>query len=567
MGTSKRTEVTTTNQKTEPWAGAQPYYADLYASAEAARKSGAPAPYPNSTVIDWSKPTQDAYTNMEAIARQGSALNGNAQNVANGVMTGSAFSGTPTGTYERLQRGIAPGFGTAAAAGTINNDAGNALMWNGLTGTNAGMPLLQQAYQNASYNPALDAFAGQTNYTNGSLDDARKLSQTAGYNPAAAMFGGQTGYTNSALTGQTDLAKYLAGNSNPAAKLLQDTASGIYLNSNPYIDKAIGNANQSFVDQFNNSIAPGIDSTMAAAGRLGSNAYANARNNAEKTTANAMATNAGNMMFNNYNSERTNQLNAQNTIGALYNSDVANRQNSLNALSSTSNAQQGQRLAAITGLGSTADSATKNQITAVQSAANIDNAQQSQRLAAITGMGNTADSIARNMIAASKNVADTDAQQQQTNNSALVNAGNLSHATSGLYLNAVNQDFTNRLNSANVQLNAANGQTSAQNAQTAQRLQAAGMAPGLRANDYADAQALLNVGQAYQARDGAFLQDDINKWNAEQNAVWTGLINQANILNGGGFNTTSGTQTKPIYTNNTAQITGALGSVAGLMAK
>lgn len=180
MGTSKRTEVTTTNQKTEPWDGAKPYFSDLYASAEAARKSGAPSPYPNSTVIDWSQPTQDAYTNIEAIARGGSALNGNAQNVANGVMTGSAYSGAPRSTYESLQQGLNPTanpytgmvgavangafantFGgqnaliagsqwrnpgvatTAAAAGTINNNAGNALLNNGLTGANAGMGLAQ----------------------------------------------------------------------------------------------------------------------------------------------------------------------------------------------------------------------------------------------------------------------------------------------------------------------------------------------------------------------------------------------------------------------------------------
>jgi hypothetical protein len=93
------------------------------------------------------------------------------------------------------------------------------------------------------------------------------------------------------------------------------------------------------------------------------------------------------------------------------------------------------------------------------------------------------------------------------------------------------------------------------------------MASGLRANDYADANALLGVGQAYQNRDGAFLQDEINKWNGEQNAVWQGLINQANILNGGNFNNMSGTTTKPIYTNNMAQATGAIGSIAGLMAK
>ena len=134
MGTSTRTETVTSNQKTEPWSGAQPYYSDLYASAEAARKNGNPAPYPNSTVIDWSKPTQDAYANIEAIARNGSVLNGNAQGVANGVMTGSAYDSTPKNTYESLQQGLNPGANPyTGMVGAVANGA----LANGFGGQNA----------------------------------------------------------------------------------------------------------------------------------------------------------------------------------------------------------------------------------------------------------------------------------------------------------------------------------------------------------------------------------------------------------------------------------------------
>ncbi|MDF9863709.1 hypothetical protein M2437_002691 [Methylorubrum pseudosasae] len=390
MGTTVREEKTTTQQKTEPWAGAQPYYADLYASAEAARKSGAPAPYPGSSVVDWSSQMQDAYRQMEATARNGSSLNGTAQNTVTGVMNGSAYDGTPKSTYENLQAGLNPGsnpysgmvgavangalangFGgqgalqaganwrnpgvgaTALASGTINNTAGNQLLANGTTGQNAGMSWAQLAaqmagsnpalsgYQGATgftnaasagaadlartagtnpavngfqaqtgytnsgldaakaantlanTNPALDAFKGQTGYTNGSLADAQRIAQTAGQNSAIGGFANAAGYQNSALNPQQAFAQYLATNGNPAAAQLQATANGDFLNANPYLDQAIKNANSSFVDQFNNSIAPGIDSQMAAAGRFGSGAYASLRNSAEKTTANAMATNAG----------------------------------------------------------------------------------------------------------------------------------------------------------------------------------------------------------------------------------------------------------------------------------
>ncbi len=108
MGSSPKTETTTTTQKTEPWYGAQPYLLDVYAGADAARKNGSPSPYPNSTVIDWSKPTQDAYASMEAIARAGSPLLGNASNATNNVLTGAAYSPTPTNTYQNLQQGLNP---------------------------------------------------------------------------------------------------------------------------------------------------------------------------------------------------------------------------------------------------------------------------------------------------------------------------------------------------------------------------------------------------------------------------------------------------------------------------
>ncbi|RUP22652.1 hypothetical protein [Methylobacterium sp.] len=647
MGSSTRTETTTQNTKTEPWSVAQPYYSDLYASAEAARKNGNPTPYPKSTVVDWSQATQDAYNNIEATARAGSPLLSNASNVANNVMTGGAYSGTPISTLSQLQQGLNPqanpytdmfrsvangalmnGFGgmqalqagtgwvnpgigaTVDAAKTINNDAGNALMQNGLNGKNVATGLAAQAAVNAFDNPGTAAFAGQQGYTNGSLGQAQALSNTAGYNPAQAGFASQTGYTNSALGGQQALTGYLAGNNNPATAMLQSTANGDYLNSNPYINTAIKNANQNLVDQFNNQIAPGVDSTMAAAGRLGSNAYASSRNSVEKTLANAMATNSGNMMAANYATERNNQLNAQNQIGNLYNSDVTNLQNSLNSLSTTSNNQQGQRLNALTGLSTTADNATKNAISANSNAANIENQQQAQRLAAIAGMASTADSVNKNSIAGAASLGNIDSTQQQINNAALNSAGNLTNAASQLYLgaanqlgnqsqmqqsnslnylnslsdlykydttnrvnamyggaNVANQDFANQLSNAQLQLNAANAQAQVEAQRAAQQLQAAAMAGGLRGNDYADANALLGVGQADQSRQGAFLQDDINRWNQSQNAVWTGLQNQANILNGGGFNNTSGTSTKPVYTNNAAQGMGLATSALGMLAK
>ncbi len=167
------------------------------------------------------------------------------RSVANGALM-NGFGG-----MQALQAGtgwVNPGIGaTVDAAKTINNDAGNALMQNGLNGKNVATGLAAQAAVNAFDNPGTAAFAGQQGYSNSSLGQAKALSNVAGYNPAQAGFASQTGYTNSALGGQQALTGYLAGNNNPATSMLSSTANGDYLNSNPYINTAIKNANQNLL--------------------------------------------------------------------------------------------------------------------------------------------------------------------------------------------------------------------------------------------------------------------------------------------------------------------------------
>ena len=63
-------------------------------------------------------------------------------------------------------------------------------------------------------------------------------------------------------------------------------------------------------DQFNNEVAPGIDSQFAASGRMGSGMYANQRNRAEDTLTRSLSDMGERMAFNNYANERGNQMNA-----------------------------------------------------------------------------------------------------------------------------------------------------------------------------------------------------------------------------------------------------------------
>ncbi|KWV45668.1 hypothetical protein AS026_15800 [Rhizobium altiplani] len=149
-----------------------------------------------------------------------------------------------------------------------------------------------------------------------------------------------TGFTNTATGNAQSLSDILTGQSNPATAMLQGTANGDYLNSNPHLAQAIKNANDPLIDQFKSEIAPGINSQFAKAGRSGSGAFASVRNKAEKTLTDAMAKNASDIAYGNYVTERGNMLDAQKSIGGLYDS---NAQNAISATGMLGNLSQGQQ--------------------------------------------------------------------------------------------------------------------------------------------------------------------------------------------------------------------------------
>lgn len=149
-----------------------------------------------------------------------------------------------------------------------------------------------------------------------------------------------TSFTNVATGNARSLSDILSGQSNPAAAMMQGTANGDFLNSNPHLDQMVKNANSSLVRQFTSEIAPGIDSQFAKAGRSGSGAFASVRNNAESTLADAMAKNAADIYGQNYATERGHMIDAQKSIGGLYDS---NAQNAISATGMLGNLSQGQQ--------------------------------------------------------------------------------------------------------------------------------------------------------------------------------------------------------------------------------
>jgi hypothetical protein len=106
-------------------------------------------------------------------------------------------------------------------------------------------------------------------------------------------------------------------------------------------------------------------------------------------------------------------------------------------------------------------------------------------------------------------------------------------------------------------------------AERARQEEAAKLLPQLAQMDYADMEKLLNVGQAYETYDLQALQDEINKFNFQQNQPYVNLQSYLSGVYGapaGGITQTTGTVTgsQPIYGNPAQSFLGNLASLIGL---
>ncbi len=159
-----------------------------------------------------------------------------------------------------------------------------------------------------------------------------------------------TNYTNEGVAATKSLSDILSGNANPATAMLQGTANGDYLNSNPHLEAAIKKANDPLIQEYMSKVAPGIDSQFAAGGRNGSGAFAMTRNNSDKTFANALADQTAGIMADNYATERQNQIGAQNSIGSLYDKNANTALSAAGQLGAQSQGQQDSRNSAASAL-------------------------------------------------------------------------------------------------------------------------------------------------------------------------------------------------------------------------
>jgi hypothetical protein len=102
---------------------------------------------------------------------------------------------------------------------------------------------------------------------------------------------------------------------------LAKTLGGDYLNANPYLQNAIDAASRGVTRNYQDAVAPGIDSAFSLAGRYGSGAHVAAHDAAERNLAAQLGDLAGNLGYQGYATERANMLNALNAVPAYAQAD------------------------------------------------------------------------------------------------------------------------------------------------------------------------------------------------------------------------------------------------------
>ena len=122
-----------------------------------------------------------------------------------------------------------------------------------------------------------------------------------------------------------------------------DTASGQYLNANPYIDQVVGNTTQQIQDTYNKSYIPSQMSSWAGSGRFGSGLFQQSLADTQSKLNQDVANAASNIYYQNYNTERQFQEAARDRIASQY--DPLNRYSAYGSLlqSSTPSAVLGMK--------------------------------------------------------------------------------------------------------------------------------------------------------------------------------------------------------------------------------
>lgn len=103
-------------------------------------------------------------------------------------------------------------------------------------------------------------------------------------------------------------------------KYLQQSLEGKWLNSNPYLEEMISNASRELGQEYNNQLAPAVDSEYQRAGRYGSGAYQMAQQGAAEQFGESLAGMISGLRGGSYENERNLM---QDSLGLLTSSENA----------------------------------------------------------------------------------------------------------------------------------------------------------------------------------------------------------------------------------------------------
>ena len=118
-------------------------------------------------------------------------------------------------------------------------------------------------------------------------------------------------------------ARQAGANSNLGLSQLGQTASGAYLNSNPYMAQMVQSAMDPVTRNYQTSVAPSIDAAASAAGRYGSGTQAGLASTAQQNLGRSLSDLSGNLYGQQYARERQLQDQAANQYGQLYNAGLS----------------------------------------------------------------------------------------------------------------------------------------------------------------------------------------------------------------------------------------------------
>lgn len=189
--------------------------------------------------------------------------------------------------------------------------------------------------------------SGGTTTTNTTPWSGQQPYLTAGFTQAQNILNGNQPqyYPGSTVAGQSPntqsaynmMAQTTQNNPLQAASQQQvgNTINGNYLNSNPYLDATFNTGASQIANSYNQTVN-GQNSGFEKGGRYGSGMQAYYKNQADNTLGQNLQQYAANTYNQNYQNERTNQLNAATSgSGAVQNQGIANA----NALGTVGSAQ------------------------------------------------------------------------------------------------------------------------------------------------------------------------------------------------------------------------------------